>query len=360
MKVRLYGNCQVTMLEHLFREVKSDWSVISREVHTFDVNSKQAFDDYAAEVRDADVIVIQPISKGYRGVDYFRKDWIDANKRSGAKVLVFPSIYFRGYTINSFELTADEHITAYHDVHIADMFVNGVSPSECFERISNPSFFTDTFVLTEVLRSFNQLVLREHVADVDVKASPFIAPHLQHNIVFHTFNHPARGIMVGVANQLLEAMGIEERAAIAGVDHLSVTRMMPYVSAALHMELPAAATPELGHVTLPHQAPEPLGSFIEASYESYRRSGPEKVRGSIDSHGEARPYLDRFQASLEPGQPRFNYMPFVKGLYRQLLSRQASIPEIVYWDGVFSDVGPSEAFKLFSASPEFQSLHARL
>ena len=346
------------MLECLLREVRKDWNIISREVHTFDVDCRESFSSYSSEVNRADVIIVQPISESYRGVDYFSNKWISLNKKTDAKLIVFPSIYFRGYTPQSHDITQEKHITDYHDVHIADMFANGHSKDQCVDQLYSSTFFAKEFALREITRCFNQLADRETETSVDVHATPVIAASLNNSILFHTFNHPARVVMVDVANKILGLVDAKEEISVSGVDHLNLTRIMPYFSTALRLGLPASVLGEINKVTLIHSTTT-LEQFVDMTYDSYNRYGAELIRGFIEGNAEAKSYLDRFNSQMKLKTDRLEYVPLVNNLYRTLLQRNASPTETYYWVKVFLEAGAGAALKEFTQTNEFQDVHSR-
>ena len=244
MRVYLHGNCQVSGVGYLLAEARPDLLLKSREVHTFDLDSAAAHAEYRADIADADLILTQPISDGYRQVDDLSLSWILARKRPDTRVLVFPSIYFRGYTLQSFELDMPGHIMDYHDVHVADMYRLGMSAEECYECISASDFFSRAFVLDEVLACLRELIRREEACRADARVSPILATELDRELLFHTFNHPGRRVLASVTRDLMRAAGTVIELPENGPSPLNSIRIMPYPSAAYHLGLDEVALPE--------------------------------------------------------------------------------------------------------------------
>lgn len=351
MRIYVHGNCQASAIGWTLQESQPHWDIQSREVHTFDVASSEVYEAYREQVRRADLILAQPISDGYRDVEFLSLSWLRANKSSDATIAVFPSIYFRGYNPFSFDLHMDGHIMGYHDVHVADMFLAGVSSEECHHRIASPSFFTRDFAQSEFFRNLRTLARREQAAAVDAFASPFILNHYDQELLFHTFNHPGRSVMCSVINQLMRVAGLDVTIAASGPSYLNNIRIMPYRSLATHLDMQEAALHEMG-LMIRLDVVESLRNYVEAAYDCYRAAGPEAVRKRICAYPEAEAYLQRFNQSGKV--PRFEGSPLALSLFRILLGREPSDWEVQYWVKVLDEVGPGEAMRCFVESTEYQ------
>lgn len=353
MQVYLHGNCQASAIGWLLAEARPDLTLKSREVHTFDLASPAARAEYRADIEGADLILTQPISDGYRHVDDLSLSRILASKRPGTRVLVFPSIYFRGYTLQSFALNMPGHIMDYHDVHVADMYRLGLSAEECHERISASDFFSRTFVLDEVLAGLRELIRREQACRADARVSPILAADLDRELLFHTFNHPGRRVLASVTRDLMRAAGEAIELQEDGVSPLNNIRIMPYASAAHHLGLDEMALPELGQMVRLHVA-ETLLAYVQAAYESYHAVGREAVSAALERHPETAAYLLRYRGS-PPGQAvGFSPTSHVLGLFHLLLDRHPTRPEVQYWTQALARIGPTEVLRQFLHSDERQ------
>jgi hypothetical protein len=355
MRIYIHGNCQASAVGWMLREARPDLVIKSREVHTVDLNSRADLDLYEDDVRGADLILTQPISETYRNVEIFSLKWLRNNKQPHAPLLVFPSIHFRGYNLQSFALDVPGHIMDYHDVHVADMYSSGLSAEACHDRITSPTFFTKAFVLSEVLACLRELVRREEACRADARVSPILSEHLNDELLFHTFNHPARRVLRSVTERLMEAAGDPIQLEVNGVSYLNNVRIMPYHATALHLGLPPAQVPELGEMIRLHVA-ESLLDYVRAAYASYEQVGPSMVRAKLESHPEAHAYLRRFRQADQWNSESFNPASFIESLFHTLLLRHPTSLEVQYWVDVLPDVGPAHVVQQFTSSPEFQDL----
>lgn len=353
MRVYIHGNCQASAIGWLLGEVRPGWIVRSREVHTFPIGNPSEFEAYQADVAHADLILAQPISPNYRGVDHLSLDWIRANKAAQATLLVFPSIHFRGYTIQSFALEMPGHLMDYHDVHVADMYRLGTSPEEAHARIVSDDFFTRAFVLAEVLDALREIVRREEACGAAARVSPILSRRLEREFLFNTFNHPTRSVLADVTEQLMRAAGAPVTLSTNGPCYLDPIRIMPYHSAARHLGLRREALPELGQVVRRHVA-ETLLDYVKAAYASYEEVGPEAVSAALARHAEAGAYLARFHGSGHSSHAQaFDASAQVESLYHGLLRRHPTPVEVRYWVRSLSEIGLTEVVHRFLGSAEY-------
>lgn len=352
MRVYIHGNCQASAIGWLLQEVRPDWTITSREVHTFDITAPAAFEAYCADVASADLILAQPISENYRDVDYLSLAWLRAQKPPSATLLVFPSIFFRGYAQQSFALGLPGQLMEYHDVHVADMYRSGAPVAECHERITAEDFFTRGFVLGEVMEGLRELIRREEAYATHARVSPILARDLERALLFHTFNHPARAILVEVTEQLMAAAGAPVTLERDGVDYLNNNRIMPYHSAVLHLGIDPATLLELGCIVRSHVS-ETLADYVQAVYDNYDTIGPEEVSAALSRNHEASAYLARFRGSVATRPQGFDASAHIHGLYALLLRRQPSPDEIQYWVRSLGEIGLTETLRQFLESPEY-------
>ena len=246
----------------------------------------------------------------------------------------------------------------YHDVHVADMFLAGIASQECYERIASSTFFTRDFVLSEFFMSLRSLAQRERVARVDATASRLILDAHQVGLLFHTFNHPSRGLLRNVIDQLMHSVGQSVEIPAEGRSYLDNIRIMPYRSLALHLGLQPETVPEMGQM-IRLGIVESLRDYVEAAYECYRVAGPEPLRERLVAYPEAGAYLQRFHGTGQGGGAKLNADLLILGLFRTLLDREPAWPEVQYWVSALAEIGPAEVMQRFVGSDEYRGRQAR-
>ncbi len=125
LKIYVHGNCQAPALGDLVAEAcGNSVEVTTRQVFSLDL--EKDVEGYRRDVMTADVILTQPVSENYRGVEFLSSDWIKVNARADATILTVPVIFHRGQLPQCFPMTSwHEDRLAYHDAHALDYFLNG-------------------------------------------------------------------------------------------------------------------------------------------------------------------------------------------------------------------------------------------
>jgi hypothetical protein len=91
-KIYIHGNCQAPAMAQLLAEADPTLRIMANEVHAIDLAT--GIEAYMAAVKTADIIISQPVSRGYRGDDRLSTDWVRENARPGATLLIMPVLYF--------------------------------------------------------------------------------------------------------------------------------------------------------------------------------------------------------------------------------------------------------------------------
>jgi len=351
MIIYLHGNCQVAAMVAMMHEqdTSKDLVINYNKVHLVDTSSPAARAMMLSHASQSDVIVTQPIADGYNGVDFLSTSWLKANKRPDARLLTLPSIFFRGYNISSFALNLPGHITDYHDAHIADMFVSGISPEDCFARIGSTSFLSEQFVRDELLACLLELREREKAHNIDLRLSSFLWERYDERQLFHTFNHPSRVIIVEAVRQLYAALGIDPSRIRPGRDHLATTFIPAHPSIARYLGIQTDAAREM--IILP-QGILSLRDFVRMAYESYAKIGRDEVRRQLYGNKEAAAYLLRFQGHHHGNQSQ----ALVERLYQELLHRSPAPDDVIYWRDRIDANGVLDVVEAISQTEEAREL----
>lgn len=338
----------------MLAEAAPAWSVSSNQVHLFDTASDAAIETYRANVREADLIITQPIWRDYRQVDFLATEWIRNNARHDAKVVVFPSIYFRGYATQSFALHTPGHLMDYHDVHIADMFLRRVPPSECLARIRSSNFFSRQFLHAELFLCYQEMLIRDLRSKTDIVVSDVIMDDFSSELLFFSFNHPARRVLATVLNRALQLFGSDIRCAPKGTEILNDIRISPYFSAAYHLGLSYGALAELELNIRPH-AIDSLEDYVLAVYENYEHViGRDRLASALSADTQASAYLDRHRQAAEMSSTE-DRRGAVDRAFRNFLGRQPAPRESLYHVGIMEQSGMAGMIRGIVSSPEYNA-----
>lgn len=334
LNIYVHGNCQATAIASLLQEVLEDKaSIEAREV--FSVNLDQG-DDITSLVENADVIISQPIGAGYRGVEFLSTAWIGAHVKAGGCLLKVPVIYDRTHLPQCFPLAGlHDGRLAYHDAHALDYFLCGLSADEFLRDTGRSDFLSDSFVLSEAIRSLNEILRREHDANVDIRVSDSLVEALAVRQPMSSVNHPDRGLLVEVANRLLTKMGRSERVAVDGEPLLDHFVIPPYLSTVL----------ALGHTgtgmdfeRVRHDARwEDRHDYFKEVFSTYEVIGQERLGEACASQHELGAYLARRRHSVGAGFQ--DSRALVEGMYRGFFGRNPDTSEVLHHLKVLKQAG---------------------
>lgn len=212
IKVCILGNCQAQHLEAMLASSNPDIQVTRLEP-VFMMGAAHREPVYE-KLAAADFIFAQRIS------DEFKMEWLasaEIRKTFGAKVVVWPNIYFDGYFpgVNYvyhggwgklLSPLVEYHFTqvmaAHKAGHSIDMAVDAFSGEGLL--VVTPDPFGNSLAQ-----------LREREAETDVIISDFIAVRATAQRLFYTPNHPMNDLLGEMLRRLAERVGLEADIALS-------------------------------------------------------------------------------------------------------------------------------------------------
>ncbi len=168
------------------------------------------------------VVLSQPIHQGYRNRDDLSINWIRANVKASACLIVFPSMHFAAH-----HPTWDGGPFPGVDLLAAHLVACGLPPEEALRRLLSTDLLSDSDIEREIDASVAEIQRREDDDDIDIKISDFIEQHARREMMFHISNHPLRHTAVVVANRILEQLGYPRRVSVEGLDYQRDTHIPP-------------------------------------------------------------------------------------------------------------------------------------
>lgn len=220
IRVHVHANCQAVLLSGMLNEVYPDWKISYYEAHTGLILDELA--NYHGCVRTADIILSQPIHAGFRNRDDLSVDWVKANARPDAQVLVFPSMHFSAHQ-PTWELAPRPGF----DLLAAHLLAIGLSPKAVLDRMMSPDLLTDADVEREIDASIAEAQRREIEDKIDILYTPFLKDNGYSRLLCHFSNHPLRETTAWVVNACLERLGYTGRVAVEGFDYQGGEHIAP-------------------------------------------------------------------------------------------------------------------------------------
>ena len=198
-KVIFLGNCQAQSFESLAGHLNLGIEIISAPP-IWEVTEANV-ENLIEKISSADIVFSQRMSPRYP-VTFVRNAVL--KERFGAKVIVWPNIYFDGYFPGVRYLYNElgkvvGPLRDYHFQWIIDGWREGLSVDETALTVIRPSSWTGSADFLEV--SLRELRLREK--DADVKISDYIQNNFRRNKLFYSMNHPKTSVLGEMLRRML-------------------------------------------------------------------------------------------------------------------------------------------------------------
>ena len=309
-------------------------SINAREV--FSVDLGVGANDVVNLVRNADIIISQPVNDGYRGVEFLSTTWISKNIKRGGRLLKVPIVYDRTHLPQCYPLARlHEGRLAYHDAHALDYYLRGASAEDFLRDTRRSDFFSKSFILSEAIRSLQEILRREREAKVDVPVSDSLAEALAVRQPMHSVNHPDRALLAELTNRLLAQMGRSETAIAAGESVLDHFVMPPYLSTALGLGHNGAGM-DFERVRYDSRW-ESRDDYFKEVFSAYARVGREGVDAACAGQRDLGAYLQRFRRSRRVASE--DPQDVIEAMYRGFFGRNPGTKEILYHLQVLKEAG---------------------
>jgi hypothetical protein len=172
--------------------------------------TKELFTD---EIKNADIIITQPIRDNYRDVDYLSTSYILANRKETTKIIMFPSLYFPFYYFdtgyNGLSKPDDyqyfELIKFYKNNKSLEKFIDDV--------VNNTEYKTKKELEIIAENNINHLQDREEFIKLYdnvslICISEYISNNYKDLLLFYSINHPSKYLLFFVAKRILDEFNI--------------------------------------------------------------------------------------------------------------------------------------------------------
>lgn len=207
-RVAVIGNCQSRVLAELIGTMCPEASVLDAViVHLArDGEAERTLE----RISGADVVLAQLVADDYP-VRHVRTSALRA--AVGDRMVTWLNLYHRGRNPElcyqrRLEGQGPFPLEAYHIETVLDGFVGGLDAAEILRRAACPDWNAERY---RGVGAASLAELRRREAASDVPIVDWIAEREAHADLFHTFNHPARALLVEYAHRILEAAGIAPR-----------------------------------------------------------------------------------------------------------------------------------------------------
>jgi hypothetical protein len=224
----------------MMKEANPDWRIHSYEVHTKEI--VQDLEIYKDFVREADIIITQPIWDNYRDTPELSTKWIFENRSQSSVFVKYPSIFFRGahpsqYYLRDATTAVHSYGVPYHDLTLLYLMSKGVGLEGCIAAMCSPDLFSQQFIEGEFDRSIAELSKREAAESISIPLSQWLDRHGRERPLFHVINHPFRPVLAFVANAVISAIGAGSPVSEEGKDYIAKPHIPVSPSVISHLNL---------------------------------------------------------------------------------------------------------------------------
>ncbi len=219
MNILFYGNCQVGGVRDV---LNLDHNKYKTKLFLCFVDFNE--NEFNNAIKNADVIITQPISDNYREKSYLSTKYILEKKNCNCKIILFDSCYFNFYYFDmTYKIIDNEILNTPSDYHyngIIEYYKNNFSQDKCIDNVINNTEFKQKEELeilaadsiNELLRRNEQMHFlynkRENV--YFIHTNEYIKENYKKNLLFYSMNHPTKYLFQYICKKISDILNINE------------------------------------------------------------------------------------------------------------------------------------------------------
>lgn len=218
--ILFYGNCQTGSLISFIEYYLQKYNFLS----ILCWNGLIEREYFLSEILKADIIITQPISPNYRGVEHLSTEFILKNCKPDTKVIIFPSLHFDFYYVDlTYQFYNNEILRDPSDYHYNQLV-------KCYKNNLEQQYFIDNYINNSNYKSPDELniiantsleELSKREIDIEkyndihpvviIKASKFIKNNYKKQLLFYSMNHPTKYLMQYICKKILKELGENDK-----------------------------------------------------------------------------------------------------------------------------------------------------
>jgi hypothetical protein len=215
-----YGNCQTGAIKEIIIDCISDYNIDVVPCFS-DIVPKETF---LAYIKQADIIITQPIHPNYRDTDYLHTEFILENANPNTKIIIFPSIYFNFYYFNyGYKHLKNNELLRepadYHYYGLIECYSKGKTVNDYFNEYVNNINLKKKIQLEQIAKdSIQELKKREQEMEKYKKirnchiitCSDFIKNNYKNKLLFYSLNHPTKFVFHNIAEKIITHLDLNK------------------------------------------------------------------------------------------------------------------------------------------------------
>lgn len=238
LDVHVHANCQAIAIAGMIKELYPSWRVTWFEAHTQEIIER--LDEHRLRIRSADLVLTQPIHRGYRDTEELSGDWVRENVRQDATLLVVPSIYFSAHNpdLGSIPLSG---LPPQFNLLAAHLIAAGCRPEVALGKLLSDDLLSLDDIRDEIALALAETSRREREDCIDVPIYSFLKENCWAKPMFHIENHPLRATTAFVVNGVFQHLGLDARVPEEGHDYQPEPHFPPLPSVQRYLSEPREA-----------------------------------------------------------------------------------------------------------------------
>ena len=219
-KYSLIGNCQCIHLNTFLKtnsHFMSEYSYIDiKPIYLSNKNEIDLINDLV--LPQLDLLIIQPVKDNFKNYYKYSSKYILTKINKNCKVIMFPSLYFKGYFPNVFNYDIEHINISVHDKNLIKIFKMTEDKKsflkKCEDIINSDDFYNKIEVINNIKGSLFILRIKEEKAKLKydsvhfIKVSDYIESHFQKALLFYSLNHCSKHIYRFLSDKILEYLKI--------------------------------------------------------------------------------------------------------------------------------------------------------
>ncbi len=213
--ILFYGNCQVGAVKHMLDKIIEDYHIEMILCYATDISK----DNFIKSIKNADIIITQPININYRNTDYLDTEFLLKHCNMDTKIIIFPSIFFDLYYFDMTYLHLNNNSllkepSDYHYNKMIEVYkYNNSGEDDYIEKYVDNIEYKSKYELEKIADdSIQELIKREkkmldylNIHDCHlISVSDYIQKNYKKKLLFYSMNHPTKWLFHYVCENIVD------------------------------------------------------------------------------------------------------------------------------------------------------------
>ena len=240
INILFYGNCQLHAIKETLSLSKTEYKIHSISCWMTDIN-KENFTDI---IKQANIIITQPIQDNYRKLDYLSTNYIINNSDINSKIIIFDSCHFNFYYFDlTYKFFKNELLNKpidYHYNKMIESYINNNSIEYYIDNyVNNENLKSSEELETIATNSLNELQKRynenydKYIINITnkniylISIYEFVKNNYKDKLLFYSMNHPTKYVIQYICEEIIKILQIQNTINY-NIDNLSNPKSILY------------------------------------------------------------------------------------------------------------------------------------